>query len=109
VKASDWTDLCYREHEQGGEVIAVSLTRQSMQELAGDVLGAASLGVISFTDPDGHALDGPPAGTCGGRIGNLFNEADGGREVDFTPLAEADTVTVRDADGSVRTIAFVTA
>lgn len=109
LKASDWTDLCNREHERGGEVIAVALTRQSMQELASDVLGTASLGGLAFTDLAGNPLDGPPAGSCGGRIGSLFNEADDGREVDFTPLAEADTATVRDADGSVRTIAFAAA
>jgi hypothetical protein len=96
VKASDWADLCNREHERGGEVIAVTLTRQSMQDLAGDMLSAAS-------------LVEPQAGACGARIVAMFNEAAGSKEVDFTPLAEADTATVRDADGQTRVIDFAVA
>jgi hypothetical protein len=104
MKASEWRDLCERERERGGEVIAVSLTRASMQEMASDVLSAASLGEIKFFDRAGGPVTEPPPGTCGGRIGSLFNVAAGGREVEFAPLAEADTVTVRDADGQARTV-----
>lgn len=110
MKASDWTDLCNREHERGGEVTAVTLTAQSMRELAGDIL--ADTGSVTYLyDKDGNPVTGPPGDhvVAGGRIGSLINEAAGGREVDFTPLAEADTATVRDADGSVRVIAFTAA
>jgi hypothetical protein len=103
VKATDWRDLCNREHEQGGEVIAVSLTVQSMRELVNDVLASASATMTLDPDESGRL----PV-VAGARLGSLTNEATG-REVDFTPLAEADTATVRDADGSVRVIAFAAA
>jgi hypothetical protein len=106
VKLGEWNDLCEREQAQGGEVIAASLTRASMQEMASDVLGAASLGEIGFFDRDGSPVAEPPPGTCGGRVGSLFNVAAGNKEVEFTPLAEADTVTVRDADGQTRTVGY---
>lgn len=106
MKASDWTELCEREQASGGEVIAVTLTRQAMQDLAGDIL--ASGGLVTL-DKDGNRIEGMPSGACGGRIGSLFNVAAGNREVDFTPLADADTATVRDADGTTRVISLAAA
>ncbi len=106
---SEWTDLCEREQARGGEVIAVTLTRASMQELASDVLSGASLGEIEFFDRDGNVTDGPTLAVCGARIGQLFNVAAGRKEVEFTPLAEADAVTVRDADGQTRTMTIAPA
>lgn len=103
MKAGDWTDLCNREHERGGEVIAVALTAQSAREMVNDILGSAP--AIVSLDLDEHGWLRVAAGA---RLGTLINEATG-REVDFTPLAEADTATVRDADGSVRVIAFAAA
>ena len=103
MKASDWTSLCNREHEQGGEVIAASLTGQSARELVNDVLGSAPAIVTLDLDTSGRLRV-----AAGARLGSLSNEATG-REVDFTPLAEADTATIRDADDSVRTIAFAAA
>jgi hypothetical protein len=109
VRLSDWTGLCERECERGGEVVAVSLTRASMQEMAGDVLSAASLGEVEFFDRDGSPVDGPARVACGARVGQLFNVAAGNKEVEFTPLADEDTATVRDADGTTRVVAFVAA
>jgi NAD(P)-dependent dehydrogenase (short-subunit alcohol dehydrogenase family) len=106
---SEWAALCERACEQGGEVIAVTLTRAGAQALANDVLSAASGGEIEIFDRDGCPACGPPPGACGGRIDKLFNVAAGRREVEYTPLAEADTVTVRDADGSTRTVALAVA
>jgi len=106
VKASDWTGICYREHERGGEVIAVTLTAPSMVEMVGDILSASS--ATRVYDKDGNPAEREHV-VAGARLGSLRNEAAGGREVDFSPLADADTVTVRGADGSVRTVAFAAA
>jgi len=106
---AEWTGLCEREAELGGEVIAVTLTRASVQELASDVLRSASLGEIHFTDQDGNPRPGPDVAACGARIGQMYNVAAGRKEVDFTPLADTDTITVRDADGQTRVIALIAA
>lgn len=107
MKMSDWTGLCEREKERGGEVIGVALTAKSMRELATDILSDASTPTRVY-DKDGVLVEGVPGDrvTAGGRVGQLFNVAEGRKEVEFTPLADADTVTVRDADRQTRTVAL---
>jgi hypothetical protein len=109
VKASDWTELCERERDNGGEVVAVSLTAQSMREMVNDVLTSGGATTYIY-GPDGELNEGTPGEhvVAGARLGSLTNKVTG-REVEFTPLAEEDTATVRDADGNTRVIAFAAA
>ena len=109
MKLSEWNDLCEREWERGREVVAVTLTRESAQDLATDVMGALGVADVRFVDMDGNPVAGLPSGAYGGRIGQLLNVAAGGKMVEYTPLADADTVTVRDADGQTRTVALAAA
>jgi hypothetical protein len=92
VKISEWTGLCEREQERGGEVIALSLTNPSAQEMAADAMLSQGIGTFAAV-----------------RIDSVCNQAAEGREVEFTTGADADTVTVRDADGQTRTIALASA
>lgn len=89
MKVSEWHALCERERDRGGEVIALALTNAGAQEMAADVFLSRGIGTF-------------PA--C--RIGAVSNLAAGGAEVEFATGADADTVTVRDADGQTRVIAL---
>lgn len=110
MKVSEWHDLCEREHAKGGEVIAVALTSRGMKEMAEDLMRDPAA-VSYFYDKDRNLVEAAPGDriSAGGRLGQLFNMAEGGREVDFTPLADADTVTVRDADGQTRVVSLASA
>jgi hypothetical protein len=92
VKTSEWTALCERERERGGEVIALSLTNPSAQEMAADAMLSRGIGTFSAV-----------------RIDAVSNLAAEGREVEFATGADADTVTVRDADGQTRVVALACA
>ena len=89
VKVGEWRVLCERERARGGEVIALALTNPSAQEMAADVFLSQGIGTFS---------------AC--RIGAVCNLAAGGAEVEFTAGADADAITVRDADGQARVIAL---
>ena len=89
MKVGEWRVLCERERARGGEVIALALTNPSAQEMAADVLLSQGIGTF-------------PAA----RVDSVSNLAAGGAEVEFTTGAEADTITVRDADGQTRVIAL---
>lgn len=110
MKQAEWRDRCNREHEQGGEVAGLTLTPASSVELVNEVLGDPG-GITWFPGEDGSPDGERQQVTAGARMSHMVNEAAGNKmvEIEIDPDAEADTVTVRDADGSVRTVAFAAA
>jgi hypothetical protein len=108
LKQAEWRDRCAREHEQGGEVTGLTLTPASSVELVNEVLGDPG-GITWFPGEDGSPDGERQQVTAGARISHMDNEAAGNKLVEIEIDPDADTVTVRDADGSVRTVAFAAA
>jgi hypothetical protein len=94
LKQAEWHALCKREQDNGGEVVGITLTPRSAQELANEVLGDASVSTLLY------AKDGSPADVkhvvAGCRVGSLVNwAAKTVIDVDVDPDSEVDFLTVR--------------
>lgn len=104
MKTSEIQALCEQEFlKDGGVVFALSLAPARLQELVLDILGGP--GTITWLDLDGNPKAAPPPGACGMAVREVVNPAT--RTIITVDVSDgADTATVRDADGSVRTIAI---
>ena len=95
MKQIEWHALCRREQDNGGEVVGITLTPRSAQELANEVLADASA-VTYFYGKDGKPSEGSQSVVAGGRVGSLVNwAAKTVIEVDVDPDSEVDFLAVR--------------
>ena len=92
MKQIDWYALCKREQDNGGEVVGVTLTPPSAQELANEVL--SSPGATTFLNDDGAGKQEHVV--AGGRVAQLVNwPARTVIDIDVDPDSETDFATVR--------------
>jgi hypothetical protein len=69
VKTTEFNDLCHREHEQdGGCVVRLYLTAESLVELTGEVLADP----VKFDTPDGPLAD---MTMVGAKLAGMVNPA----------------------------------